>query len=151
MRAGGFDLLADPGKFEKLPHAKFVEITKKHEKKLFGDRNLSIKDIEDLHWQKLCTTGKQYAINNQISLFGDGVNIWNLDRFTTAESNIHGRDTHHTLQVSIGIIGLRCHIFTIVSIFRFYFIPGTNGAYIVFPGISFLLGKTKNLKRLGPR
>lgn len=55
----------------------------------FGSEELSVDAIEDMHWRMLCKTEKIYAMNNAISLFGDSVNIWNLDKFTNMESNIH--------------------------------------------------------------
>lgn len=67
----------------------------------FGSEELSVDAIEDMHWRMLCKTEKIYAMNNAISLFGDSVNIWNLDKFTNMESNIHYAETHHGLNVRI--------------------------------------------------
>lgn len=78
-----------------MTYAKFVEISKEKEEKLSG---LSMEEIEDTHWRQICSERK-YAINNNISLFGD-VKIWNLDKLTKTESNIHSTKPHHMCDVS---------------------------------------------------
>lgn len=99
LALGGFDLL--PSAFKLMSFENFVKFSEQKKKKLFGTRSLSIEEIENLHWEKLCSVEKCYSLNNSMSLFGDDVNVWNLDRFTKSESNIHGSQTHHTLDVSL--------------------------------------------------
>lgn len=48
----------------------------------------SISEIEDAFWQNILKS-KTYSFENEISLFGDDVVIWNLGKFTNRESNIH--------------------------------------------------------------
>lgn len=100
LKHGGFDLSLDPSKPLAMTFGEYAKMSVSNEKKWFG-KNRSLANIEDQHWLKLCKTNKLYAMNNQISLFGDDVTTWNLDRFTKAESNIHGNQTHHTLDVSM--------------------------------------------------
>lgn len=66
--------------------------------KLCGDQQLDVKQMEDIFWSQI-TKEAEYSMNNNFSLFGD-VSIWNLDRFTKDESNIHTKPSHHALKVS---------------------------------------------------
>lgn len=68
--------------------------------KHFDSRNPTIDEIENLYWKNI-KKKRKYASNNEMSLFGDDVQHWNLDRFTSKESNIHFRQTHHNDQVRI--------------------------------------------------
>lgn len=81
------------------PIGRYVEQNDEMEKKLFGGKKLTVEQIEDLHWRMILEK-KSYALNNDISLFGNGVQHFNLDRFTNAESNIHDAETHHGRKVS---------------------------------------------------
>lgn len=83
-----------------MAYAEFEHLSKQKEIELFGPTGVSIQQIEDLHWAKNCTDQRLYAINNNLSLFGDDVLMWNLDRFTKHESIIHSARTHHVLDVS---------------------------------------------------
>lgn len=78
---GGMEVVFE--KFEEMTYAKYVAYAKK-----FILDGKSFEDIEDNFWDMKPTTAK-YAINNEISLFGDDVKLWNLSRFTNAESNLH--------------------------------------------------------------
>lgn len=64
-----------------------------------GLSGLSVDEIESMHWKQICAE-KMYSIDNDISLFGN-VHIWNLDKFTKTESNIHSTQRHHTLDVNV--------------------------------------------------
>lgn len=97
MPYGAFSLSTE---IEQMPYCEFKKITKEKESELFGDREFKIEEIEDLHWQKI-SEEKMYAIDNPISLFGNETVVWNLDRLTKLESNIHFKRTHHELDVSI--------------------------------------------------
>lgn len=66
----------------------------------FGSQSPTIDEIENLYWKDILDECK-YGSNNEISLFGDNVNHWNLDRFTSKESNIHSGHTHHNDKVRI--------------------------------------------------
>lgn len=81
-----------------MPYSAFEELSKREENEL-GLSQLSVDEIEKLYWDRICLQRK-YAINNNMSLFGDNTTIWNLDKFTNAESNIHSTQTHHELNVS---------------------------------------------------
>ncbi|XP_055306843.1 lysine-specific demethylase 4D-like [Sitodiplosis mosellana] len=66
---------------------------------MFAEANLSgltIEEIEDQHWANMHLERK-YAINNEISLFGD-VQVWNLDELTKNESNLHFAQPHHNYE-----------------------------------------------------
>lgn len=61
---------------------------------------MSIDEIEEAHWAKICTKRK-YAISNNLSLFGDCVKLWNLNSFTTlAKQNpIYTGHDHTTIRI----------------------------------------------------
>lgn len=44
--------------------------------------------LEDKFWDSSPSETK-YAINNELSLFGDDVQLWNLNQFDRNHSNIH--------------------------------------------------------------
>lgn len=98
LLGGAFSISTDS---TQMAYARFEEISKEEETKLTG---LSVKEIEDIHWMKMCSERK-YAINNKISLFGN-VRIWNLDRFTKTESNIHSTQPHYNCDVSASLTDL---------------------------------------------
>lgn len=98
LKHGGFDIGFD--KLETMTYANYVKECKEMEAKLCGGQKLTVEQIEDLHWSKLCKVKKKYAINNDKSLFGEDVSIWNLDKFTSKESTIHSNQTHHRCDVS---------------------------------------------------
>lgn len=58
------------------------------------------KSIEDMCWS-MVTKDKSYAANNPVTLFNMNVDIWNLDKFTKDESNIHSKPSHRLLKVSV--------------------------------------------------
>lgn len=68
--------------------------------KLLGEGRVTIPEIENITWRTMCTTAKSYATENEGTLFNDDVGLWNLDRFTNQQSNIHSKNTHHTSVVS---------------------------------------------------
>lgn len=43
---------------------------------------------EDFFWENI-TRNKPYALDDSKSGFGAGTKIWNLSKFTNAESNVH--------------------------------------------------------------
>lgn len=65
---------------------------------------------EDIFWDgRPKKNNIQYAINNNISLFGDDVIIWNLNKFTNAESKIHGSPTERKVS--------QCSLFMLIIYF----------------------------------
>lgn len=85
---------------EQLTYLEFQKMAREKEKELIAGRDLSLREIENLHWQNMCETERKYAVNNAISLFGEGTIAWNLDKFTKVDSNIHFKKTHHEMDVS---------------------------------------------------
>lgn len=83
---------------QSMSYGEFVELSNAKAQSFFGDRELSIEDIGEIYWEKICTDEKYYAIDNRISLFGEETKIWNLDQFTSAQSNIHWEKTHHGIR-----------------------------------------------------
>lgn len=61
--------------------------------------DFDIETFEDTFWRQV-TEERIYAINNPITLFGDGTKVWNLDKFTKDESKIHSKPSHRLLRVS---------------------------------------------------
>lgn len=86
---------------ESMTYGDFIKAANEKQNAFFGDSEPSIDEIEDLYWNVMCSEEKLYAQNNQISLFGENVKIWNLDKFTNKESIIHSDVTHHYDTVSI--------------------------------------------------
>lgn len=84
-----------------MSYGEYVELSNAKAQSLFGGRELCIEDIEEMFWEKISTDEKYYAIDNQLSLFGEETKIWNLDQFTSAQSNIHWEKTHHEVKVSV--------------------------------------------------
>lgn len=99
---GGFDLA-----FSKKPtsmlYAKYSKLSIARENR-HDIGNMSLANIEDMHWKTICESAKLYALNNQMSLFGENVQIWNLDRFTKSHSSIHGTQPHKKMKVSPKIL-----------------------------------------------
>lgn len=60
----------------------------------------SVSEVEDRFCGEVNGMQRNYAINNEMSLFGAEVDLWNLDRFTEKESIIHSKTTHHFAAVS---------------------------------------------------
>lgn len=85
----------------KMTYEDFLKKAKNMEAELLGRGEHSISDIEDITWNTMCTTEKPYGTENVGTLFADDVTMWNLDRFTIHQSNIHGRQTHHNSIVSL--------------------------------------------------
>lgn len=56
--------------------------------------------VEDDFWNDKIKEEKIYSINNSVSLFGDEVKVWNLDKFTKDDSCIHSKPSHRFLKVS---------------------------------------------------
>lgn len=101
LQFGGFCLYTN--EIERLTYDEYVKYAKGEMVKYFGNRNPSIDEIENLYWKNILTESK-YGCNNEMSLFGDNVHFWNLDRFTSKESNIHSQQTHHNDKVRISFI-----------------------------------------------
>lgn len=93
---GAFNLSVE---HSEMRFEEFEETSKQKENELFGLNGMSIDDIENMHWSQICTERK-YSINNNMSLFGDCVKIWNINKFTKSESNIHATQPHYGLDVS---------------------------------------------------
>lgn len=74
-----------------MPYGEFEAMAIQKGFELF---EMSIDEIEEAHWAKICTE-KKYAISNNLSLFDDRVKLWNLNSFTKAESNIHWARPHY--------------------------------------------------------
>lgn len=95
LLGGAFNLLTE---HSQMNYGGFEEAAKAKEMEL-GLPGMSIDEMENAHWLHICSP-RDYSIDNNISLFGN-VQIWNLDRLTKTESNIHSTQTHHTLDVSM--------------------------------------------------
>lgn len=59
-------------------------------------------EAEEKFWDQLrCGSNKMlYGINIPTTLFGKEAIVWNLDKFTKDESNIHSKPSHRLLKVS---------------------------------------------------
>lgn len=53
------------------------------------DDDATVAEIEDAFWSKGIEEPRKYSIENELSLFGDDVMTWNLNTFTSNQSNIH--------------------------------------------------------------
>lgn len=82
-----------------MAYSEFEELSKQQECEL-GLANMSIDEIEKLHWAQI-QTEKKYSISNSISLFGNDVMLWNLNKFTKIESNLHLTKPHYESNVSV--------------------------------------------------
>lgn len=51
--------------------------------------NKTLEEIEDIFWRSGISKSRKYAIDNEITLFGDDVEMWNLSKLTNEHSNIH--------------------------------------------------------------
>lgn len=89
---------------EPMRFDEFVNSSTEQARSFFGESKPTIEQIEELHWSELMKSEKKYSIDNELSLFGTDCKVWNLDRFTIKESNIHGITTHHTQRVSRNFI-----------------------------------------------
>lgn len=71
-----------------MTYNKFSTMAKRKEKD-FG--SLTIKQAEDLFWdaQRMEKKRPYYGLDNEFSLFGDGCNMWNINKFTHVESLLH--------------------------------------------------------------
>lgn len=58
-------------------------------------------EAEDIFWSQICVGEKIYGINIPTTLFGDETAVWNLDKFTKDQSNIHTKPYHRLLKVSV--------------------------------------------------
>lgn len=56
--------------------------------------------IEDVFWAEIAKDSV-YSLNNNFSLFGDTVKIWNLNQFTKDQSIIHTKENLKVRKVSI--------------------------------------------------
>lgn len=86
LQLGGFNLTTN--EIESMSYNEYVNYANGEMNKYFSDHQPSIDEIENLYWKKILS-GTKYANNNDMSLFGDDVYVWNLNRFTSKESNIH--------------------------------------------------------------
>ena len=64
--------------------------------------DMTFQQIEGQHWSNMHIERK-YAINNEISLFGNVV-LWNLDTLTSKEPNLHFSKPHHHYEVNFVLI-----------------------------------------------
>lgn len=120
--------------FIKTPLGQFKQQCSDSERKFFGGGSLSVDAIEDIFWAQLCKADKCYSLNNEISLFPDSLHIWNLNRLTDAESNLHGKRTHHFIDVSNENRGQMRSIQYFTSFywpyrFVFYIVTAAHGRY----------------------
>lgn len=76
--------------FDQMSYRDFMAYSTEKEK-VYIDK--SLEELEDIFWKSEIAKPKKYAINNEMSLFGDDVDIWNLSKFTNFQSNIHA--THY--------------------------------------------------------
>lgn len=97
LKSGIFDLFTNDVK--KMPYGEFIKLVEAETKNYFDGRKLSIEEIENIYWQNI-TNDRHYAIDNELSLFGEDTITWNLDRFTDVESNIHFKKPHNLVEVS---------------------------------------------------
>lgn len=67
---------------------------------LFKGMRMTLGKIEDMFWNSIVGMKKKYSVGNRTSLFGDKTKLWNLNKFTSKESNIHRRITHHEYKVN---------------------------------------------------
>lgn len=77
------------GEFKMHSEEKAIEMT-------FTDDN----EAEDLFWSQICSGERIYGINIPMTLFGNEAMVWNLDKFTKDQSNIHTKPSHRLLKVS---------------------------------------------------
>lgn len=92
VKFGGIDLGLTTD-LEPMTLGQYAKLVKTRERQI--SNGMSINDIEDIYWRKICTSKSLYAANQNRSLFGDNVQTWNLDKLTKAHSSIHGTKMHH--------------------------------------------------------
>lgn len=88
-----FDILSD------VPR----EMTYGDLKKIAEEKEINFENVnqaEDIFWTQI---GEEriYSIHNPITLFGDSTIVWNLNKLTKDESNIHSKPHHRALKVCI--------------------------------------------------
>lgn len=60
-------------------------------------------EAEEKFWEHIRSGRNEmlYGINIPTTLFGNEAMVWNLDKFTKDESNIHSKPSHRLLKVSV--------------------------------------------------
>lgn len=76
---GGWEI--EDTKMESMTYRDYVQSAKANESEFFD---------EDSFWNDTPSRKNMYSINNNLSLFGDNVQLWNLSKLTKTHSNIHG-------------------------------------------------------------
>lgn len=102
MLHGGIEL--EPTQYNSMSYKQFNDISDAVSTSFGLNDKSSVSEIEDVHWQNICRHSQQYAINNEISLFGSKTELWNLDRFTSRESNIHAKSDVSIFSLRVGQI-----------------------------------------------
>lgn len=82
-------------KFEEIPFAEFAKNSTAKDS-AFSDKPLE--DMEDTFWDSGINDLRKYAVNVDLSLFSDNVDIWNLNKFTNVESNIHATPYYRSVR-----------------------------------------------------
>lgn len=78
----------------------FQSLAKAQTIKIFGAIEFEdVERTEDMFWSQMNIESREYAMDNELSLFGDDVAAWNLDKFTKDESSIHTKPSHRFLKV----------------------------------------------------
>lgn len=102
---GGYDL--DVKEHANMTAGEFRQYAREKHLAYYGEKEVpTIIEAEDMHWSELCKSKKLYAMNNSMSLFDEECKVWNLDQFTSNESLIHYKDTHHRHKVCIYIFNV---------------------------------------------
>lgn len=93
--------MIDNSPYMKTSNYEFSSMASQKQNYYFGDSTPSIEEAEDRHWGEVGKSSiRSYAMNNDISLFGDDCHVWNLNKFTSYESMIHYKETHENYHVS---------------------------------------------------
>lgn len=64
---------------------------------------LKDEEFEDKFWQSKPTVLK-YSVNNEASLFGDDVELWNLNKFNSTHSNIHTSKYYREVKIVYSLV-----------------------------------------------
>ncbi|XP_055312027.1 probable lysine-specific demethylase 4A [Sitodiplosis mosellana] len=91
LQHGGYEIINT--KLDPMTYSHYVQLATANECEI----------NEDKFWENVASKSSSnlYAIDNDISLFGDDVSLWNLSKLTKTHSNIHGTNT--TMNIAEGI------------------------------------------------
>lgn len=96
---GGIDLGID---FQSsVTYKEFRQSAMKRQHLLLRGRQFDVDICEKKDWKTMSKNKVVYSEDNDSSLFGDDVKLWNLIKFTKAQSNIHDIQVHHNQKVCI--------------------------------------------------